>query len=501
MSYIKQLKNISSDISILYIEDEDIMRKSLVSYLKLIFTSVDSANDGEAGLKIFKKKRYDIVITDIQMPKMNGLDMIEEIRKIVPEQKIIITTAFSESNYLMRAISLDVSGYLMKPMDFNKINHTLFKIVSNIKIVKENEQYKLNLQKLVKEKTAKNLLLEEDIIENYEKTVLSLVELVEKRDTYTGGHSLRVAHYSKLIAQEMHYSRDECELLYRAGILHDIGKIETPDAVLLKPAKLDNLEFNIIKEHVTTGADLLSRIPMYRELSKIVAQHHERYDGKGYPLGYKGDEIIPFARIIIIADAFDAMTTNRIYKPRMSISNAMIELKRFSGTQFHPDVVKVAIKVLKNIKIDKNIFQLPSTAMENKKFAFFFEDQITKAYNQTYLDLIFIQNQNNKKEKYISMFYIHNFSTFNNKFGWEKGDIFLKSIVLKLQNFYKDNLIFRIHGDDFVVISDKNIQVDLSIFKQQLLDIDNIVTIECKQVTIKDKNIKSTAELDKYFNN
>lgn len=500
MSSLKELKAISSNISILYVEDDALLRASVVNYLKKVFDIIDIAQDGKEGLEAFSKQDYNIVITDIQMPNMNGLEMIKAIREKNPNQEIILTTAFSEVQYFMEAIDMDVSAYIIKPFDFEKFNAALYKVVKNISLFQENENYKKNLEEMVEKRTAKNLLLEAEKIDNYEKTLLSLVELVEKRDTYTGGHSIRVATYSKLIAQQMGYDYATCELLYRAGILHDIGKIETPDAVLLKPGNLDALEYSLIKEHVTTGSAMLAKIPMYLELSKVIASHHERYDGTGYPLGLAGDAIPELSRIMIVADAFDAMTTNRIYKPRMCLESALKELKKFSGTQFDARVIAPALEALKDIHINADIHQLPSTQMEDKRFAYFFEDPTTKAYNQAYLELLLIQNQDKQIKKYISVIYVHNFTAYNNTYGWNKGDLFLKTIVVRLRQAYPEAFVFRLHGDDFVIISDTKISMEQPTLQSLIKESNDIVTISKKDFNTQEHSIRSLIDLEKQLN-
>ncbi|MFH0709782.1 MAG: HD domain-containing phosphohydrolase [Pseudomonadota bacterium] len=497
MAHLKELKAISSNITLLYVEDDEALRKSFTEYLKLIFSSVDTAADGQEGLDLFTHNSYDIVITDIQMPRINGIEMIKAIKEISPDQEIIITTAFSEVPYLLEAISLGASSYLIKPIDFDLINQTLYKIVDKINKFSENERYKNILEEMVEERTQENLALEEEKINNYEKTLLSLVELVEQRDTYTGGHSQRVATYSRLIAEKMGYSVAECDLIYRAGILHDIGKIVTPDAVLLKPGKLDELEYRLIREHAATGASMLKNIPMYVELSKIVAAHHERYDGTGYPNGIKGEEIPKLARIMIVADAFDAMTTNRIYKPRMSIKDAMSELRNLSGIQFHPEVIEASLAVLHDIVVDTGITQLPSSEMENKRFAYFFEDALTKTYNPHYLDLLLVQNQHSRKKYYFMGLFIHEFTAYNNKFSWDQGDFFLKEFADILRQYYRNDLIFRLHGDDFIIMSDRALIINQSIFTELLSVSNNLVTLDFKEFNTDDHPVHSLAELEK----
>ncbi len=241
---------------------------------------------------------------------------------------------------------------------------------------------------------------------------------------------------------------------------------------------------------------MLQKIPMYVELSKIVAAHHERYDGRGYPHGFKEEDILPLSRIMIVADAFDAMTTNRIYKPRMSIERALEEIKSLSAIQFHPEVVQIALDVFQNITIDTSTSQLPSTEMEKKRFAFFFEDSMTKSYNQNYLDLVLIQNRNNPVTQYINIIFIHNFGAYNNTHGWDKGDGFLNSFVNLLRTSYPDNLIFRLHGDDFVILSDSPSPINLDVFTPLLLASHNLVTLGHQQFSTKDDTIFSLEELE-----
>jgi len=497
MVYLKELKKLGKNISILYVEDDEALLEGMVNYLSLMFKRVDTAIDGKEGLDRYKKRSYDIIITDIQMLNMNGIEMIRAIREINANQEILIATAFSEVHYLLKAIELNVSGYIQKPINFDKINTTLYKVVKTIYLQLENRRYKTKLEDMVEKKTAQNLILQKEKIDNYEQTLLSLVELVERRDTYTGGHSQRVAKYSKIIAKAMGFSKQECELVYRAGILHDIGKIETPDAVLLNPGKLDEFQFSIIKEHVSTGANMLKKIPMYKELSKIIAQHHERYDGRGYPAKVKGDEILPLARIMIVADAFDAMTTNRIYKSRMSKSDALQELSTFSRTQFDPEVAKCAINIFRDMELNEDIFQLPSTYMEEKKFAFFFEDQLTGVHNKTYLELMLVQNKNNNETRYLGILLLHNFTEYNKQYGWNSGDLLLKQIAKILTDEYKDCCIFRLEGDDFIISSDKYVDIHSPKIDELLSKTNGIIGLEIKEFKARDEKIESIGDIKK----
>jgi putative nucleotidyltransferase with HDIG domain len=492
MIEIKELRKLTSNFTVLYVEDDLSIQKTMSKYLEKFFASVFNATNGVEGLALFKKNLVDIVITDLSMPMMNGLEMIEKIKEIKEDQAIIITTAHSESSYLLGAIQSHVDGYVVKPFEFDSLNFELFKISQKLQKFKENEEYKNHLQDLLKIQTL-------NINENYEKTLYSMVELIEQRDTYTAGHSKRVAYYSEIIAREMGYSEEECTKIHQAGILHDLGKIETPDSVLLNPAKLNEIEYKLIQEHVSISYKLLRSIPMFKPLSKIVYQHHEHYDGSGYPNGLKGDEIEPLAQIMIVADAFDAMTTNRIYKGKKSIEEAIAELNDLSKKQFHPDVVRIASKVLKDIKLDENINQLPKTKLEEERFAYFYSDRISDAYNQNYLEIVLMKNSYEPYLKNMLIFSINSFSSYNKLYGWNEGDKLLQKFASILTKTIESNLIFRVFGDDFIVLSEKKINSFWALESLNIFMKEKSMSYKIYDVDLKDRNIISLRDIEKEF--
>lgn len=489
MISIHELKELAQNYTVLYVEDDEKIRAAVCHYLESFFLSVSSAENGEEGLSLYIKSSYDIVITDIQMPKMNGLAMSAKIKEINENQEILIVSAHTGSDMFMESIYLGISGYIIKPIDFRQINEVLYKVLYKLDKFKENELYKHNLEELVDLKSKEQR-------ENYEKTILSLVTMIDKRDTYTGGHSERVAKYCKLIAKEMGYDKEKCKLIYRAGVLHDIGKIATPDAILLKPGKLNDLEYKIIQEHVLMSRKVLAKIPMYKEFIDIIIAHHEHYDGSGYPNGLKGDEIPELARIMVIADAFDAMTTSRIYKARKSIGSAIQELKELSGIHFHPSVVKSAVKVLSQVDISSQISQLPKSELEQERFAYFYKDQLTNLYNTSYLDLVLTKNIEDKKYKYISIILLHNFAKYNMKHGWINGDKFLNKFADLLKEKFPDGLLFRIHGDDFVLIEENLCNIDADYFREKEPLLGSDVKVSVKEFNIEDKEITSLLKLE-----
>ena len=188
-----------------------------------------------------------------------------------------------------------------------------------------------------------NTRLRQSVADGYKATIRALAAAIDAKDPYTCGHSQRVTHYALQVGAALRLPREDLEMMEYAGILHDIGKIGISDAVLLKPAGLSKEEQVIIRRHPAIGADIISGVPFLAEARKLVMYHHERYDGKGYPYGLKGEEIPPCARILAIADAFDSMTTDRAYRRALPVDYALGELEKYAGTQFCPVAVNAFV--------------------------------------------------------------------------------------------------------------------------------------------------------------
>lgn len=292
---------------------------------------------------------------------------------------------------------------------------------------------------------------EQEKIKNYQSMISLVVDLIDKRDSYTAGHSQRVANYCGIIAEAMYHDESIVNKIKEAAILHDVGKIAIPDSILLKPENLTPAEKELINYHLTAGYDLLSKVDMYKELADIIRYHHERYDGNGYPHAISGEQIPPLSRIMIVADAFDAMTTNRIYKPRKSVADALKEIEMLKGSQFDPEVADAAIAVLRHVKIDATD-QYPKTVMEEERFAYFLKDQLTGLNNHWALESILKINQHTMEYRFATVLRLENLMVFNRENGWHNGDRVLEEFSNMLKNQFQ-NRIYRIFGDTFVILS------------------------------------------------
>lgn len=289
----------------------------------------------------------------------------------------------------------------------------------------------------------------------YEESMYALIDMMEKRDSYTAGHSQRVAEYSKMLVLASGYSHEDADFVYKAGMLHDIGKIEIPDAILLKPEKLTQKEYSIIKHHSNASYELLCREP-FTALSTIVLHHHERYDGHGYPSGLKGEQIPFFAQIIAVADAFDAMTTNRAYRKSMSKETALNVLIEEKGKQFNPLIAELAQTVFQAISLPEHTTQMPKDLLEEMRFSYYFRDQLTGYYNTNYLKFIFAHAGDCEfKMLCIDHLNCENFAVFNKKHGWKEGDVMLQRIADEIHVIYPEAIIIRAYSDNFLVVHTK----------------------------------------------
>jgi putative nucleotidyltransferase with HDIG domain len=295
--------------------------------------------------------------------------------------------------------------------------------------------------------------LERERRENFEQTILSFADMIDQRDTYTAGHTVRVARYSRLLAERLGLAGAQIDLLQQAAILHDIGKIATPDSVLLKPGRLSPLDYELIKEHARAGHAMLAGIAMYRELATIIRHHHERFDGMGYPDRLRGEEIPHLARILVVADSFDAMTTNRIYKARKSVHEALDELQSLSGSQFDPEVVAAALVALGGVELPASVSQLPKNQMEQRRFSYFFSDKLTGLYNEDYLQIVLQDPRTLADFHCLHSLHVQHLADYNRTHGWEQGNLLVLRLTEELRRRFPEALLFRAYGRDFVILS------------------------------------------------
>jgi PAS domain S-box-containing protein/putative nucleotidyltransferase with HDIG domain len=331
---------------------------------------------------------------------------------------------------------------------------------------------------------------------SYEETIYSFVNISEQKDAYTAGHAQRVAYYSSKIAEDMGRDINTVNMIYKAGMLHDIGKIVIPEAILLKPGSFTDIEFKLMREHPQSGYDILKPISMYDEIADIILYHHEHYDGTGYPYGKKGDEIPFISQLLSVADTFDAMTTNRIYKVRKSVEQAIDELKSLSGTWFEPKLLEYAIAFLETLSEIEQVNQLPETELEKQRFSYFFKDKLTDIYNADYLNILLQENTISKKYECCNFIKLHNMGKYNTQNGWNKGNELLMKVSEKLQEFADREHIYRVYGDDFIILNEEHIDININTINNWDFIKDSCITVDLKHFHLKDIHINSWQTLE-----
>jgi putative two-component system response regulator len=344
------VKHYTQNLRLLYVEDDEAIASRLLSILKSLFREVHYMKNGRDGLEAYGQIKPHLILSDISMPMMNGIAMCQAIKSVNPKQRFIFSTAHSESALLMQAIALNVDGYLVKPINHQAFLDLLGRVCKDIQVEIEHRFYQSHLEKLVDEKTSelqnaniKLMELNDEIQKTLESTILSLGGMAESRSHETGLHVQRVAKYAEFIGVQMGLSESEVDILRIVSPMHDIGKIAIEDHILKKPGKLSPDEYNRMKQHATLGYEMLknSNLELFKYAAIVAHEHHEKWDGSGYPRGVSGDNIDVFGRIVAFADVFDALISERVYKKAWPVEKIIALAKEESGHHFDPKIVDI----------------------------------------------------------------------------------------------------------------------------------------------------------------
>lgn len=329
---------------VLVVDDEPDIRDILFDLLSFDYHCA-TVSSAEEALERLSAEKIDLVISDITMGGMSGLEMIPHVLRLSPETVVVMISRMQTIESAIEALRTGAFDYIMKPFDLRQVEAAVKRALEHHELRAAKRRYENHLEELVEQRTAEldqALLSLEDA---YRSTLKALTAALETRDAETHGHSERVVTFSLRLGRELGLDRAQMTALEFGSLLHDIGKIGVPDAILRKPAKLDEEEWAKMREHPLHGQAILNEIEFLEGAARVVAQHHERWDGAGYPLGLRGEEIDLNARIFAVADAFDAMISDRVYRLGRSYAAAAEELDAWSGRQFDPQVVEAFHRV------------------------------------------------------------------------------------------------------------------------------------------------------------
>lgn len=333
-------------------DDDQAIRKVLQILLRKEGYQVTICSNGEELLSTLRlsSSTVDLVLLDIKMPGLSGMQVLEIIRRTYPHIPVIMLNAFNDLDTGMKAIRLGASDYLAKPVHREVLVESVSRVLNATALRKDEEAQKDHSLALQKEL---EIQLQSALVALKSATLATLeafTETIEQKDPYTKGHCSRVRNIALAMGRALNFSDEQMHTLEGGSLLHDIGKIGIPEEVLNKPSPLSKTEYTLIREHPVAGERIIKHIELFQAYRPIIRSHHERMDGKGYPDGLKGEEIPLDVRIVSLADAFDAMTTNRAYRSALPTEFAVEELKLCSGAQFDP--------VLVDLFIDREIFLL-----------------------------------------------------------------------------------------------------------------------------------------------
>lgn len=329
---------------ILIADDEEMIQSILAQRLAKEGYNCVTANNGKEALDYFYRADFSLIISDIKMPEMNGLELLKNVRAVRPSTMFIIMTGYPDIDMAVDAIRLGVTDFIIKPAELDLVVFSVKKALEQKKMEEHVESDYRNLKILLEERTAK---LQEGLLilkKNQLDSVMALAGTIDAKDPYTRGHSERVRGMSVRIGAKLGFKEEKLESLVSGALLHDIGKIGIRDEILQKKGQLNLEEYRYVQQHTLIGVKIVEGIDFFKDKIAMIRNHHERYDGSGYPDGLVG-EVIPLeARIIAVPDAFDAMTSLRPHRRALPLENVLVEMENGKGKQFDPHILEMFLR-------------------------------------------------------------------------------------------------------------------------------------------------------------
>jgi putative nucleotidyltransferase with HDIG domain len=338
---------------ILVVDDEEPIREIVSSMLTAAGYECDKASSGMMALEVLANgSEFELMLSDLMMANLDGIGLLERTKEKFPDLPVVMVTAVHDISIALSAIRNGAYDYLLKPFEREQLLATVRRALEHRRLKMENREYQNRLESLVDARTHQLRTAMANLERSYDITLEALGDALDLKDAETEGHSKRVTAFTIALARAMGVPKDEISVIARGAFLHDIGKMAIPDAILRKPGALTPEEVSIMREHCYRGYQMLKKIPFLAEAAEIVYSHQERYDGTGYPRGLKGIEIPLGSRLFSVADTLDAITSDRPYRPAQSLAAAREEIRRWSGRQFDPEVVKTFLSMPENIWTD-----------------------------------------------------------------------------------------------------------------------------------------------------
>jgi len=353
---MSSVETLAAPTRILIVDDDASVRDVISVLLQEEGYECRTAAGAEEALDIAAQESPPLVISDMKMPGRDGIWLLEAFRERHPETAVVMLTGYGDTEAAVDCLRRGAVDYLLKPPKLTDLIRAIERALAKRRIELARKRYQKKLERKVRDRTAELRSALKDIANTYQNTLLALVAALDAREHETSDHSQRVVKYTAAIAERLSIHGPELEEIGRGALLHDVGKIGVPDAVLLKPGKLTTEEWGEMRKHPDIGYQMIQSIPFLSTPATIVLSHQERFDGGGYPRKLRGHEIHIGARIFAVADTLDAMTSDRPYRKATTFENAMAEVQRCSGTQFDPEVARafadIGVEGLRKIRLD-----------------------------------------------------------------------------------------------------------------------------------------------------
>jgi putative nucleotidyltransferase with HDIG domain len=330
---------------VLIVDDDAVVREAIGMVLSEEGYECRSSSGAEAALDAVREIDPHLVISDMKMPGKDGLWLLDRLRRERPDTAVVMLTAYGDTEAAVECLRRGATDYLLKPPKSTDLLRSIERALSRRRDERARERYRSSLQHAVREKATDLRRALVEVEAAYHSTLYALVAALDAREHETGDHSQRVGRYTLALADRLGVPMSQRNDIFRGALLHDIGKIGVPDAILLKPGPLDPQEWEEMRKHPQVGFNILKSIGFLKIPAEIVLSHQERYDGTGYPRALRAEEIPLGARIFAVADALDAMASDRPYRKSLGFERAIQEIGRQSGTQFDPQVVEALLSI------------------------------------------------------------------------------------------------------------------------------------------------------------
>ena len=337
--------DLSPDQTILVVDDEPTVRGLLCDCLSREGIACEVAATGREAAEKLKSRAYAVVITDIRMPELNGLELVELLESSYPDVVPIMITAVADLDTAVQTMKHGACDYITKPFDLDQVLRSVKRALNLRHARVQHKESFRDLQSAIHQKSKELNLVAQDLTNQQEMTLRALMKALDARGHETQCHSQRVQAYTIRLAQQFDFQGERMVNLARAALLHDIGKIGVPDRILLKPGKLTPEELTRMQTHAVIGYEILKGVQFLEQVAWTVLCHHERYDGRGYPQGLQGEKVPLESRIFAVLDAYDAMTSDRPYREALSVTEARSRIVVAAGAQFDDLVISEFLKV------------------------------------------------------------------------------------------------------------------------------------------------------------